>query len=392
MYTQYFGLKERPFSIAPDPRYLYMSKLHREAFAHILYGISSDGCLILLTGDVGTGKTTISRCLIEQVPEKTDIAIILNPKLTIPELLKTICEELHIPVPKNSLSGKIYIDNLNSYLLDAYAKGRSTALLIDEAQNLSIKALEQLRLLTNLETNTHKLLQIVLLGQPELRDMLNSPQLTQFNQRITSRYHLQPLKPDDVEKYIHHRINIAGGSNIPLFSPRAIKHIIKISKGIPRIINILCDRGLLGAYAENRRHVNLKIIKKAANEISTGTKQPFFSLRRLSLTLLLLLLGLSLTAGFYFLNQDVHISRMPQAEEHQPAKLKSSKPEESARPPQKRIIIINPVSYDTDLSEKTKLPGPPLEATTDLTEKNSPLDGVNNDRPDSEKVKTAEIE
>lgn len=392
MYTQYFGLKERPFSIAPDPRYLYMSKLHREAFAHILYGISSDGCLILLTGDVGTGKTTVSRCLIEQVPEKTDIAIILNPKLTIPELLKTICEELHIPVPQNALSGKIYIDNLNRYLLDAYAKGRSTTLLIDEAQNLSIKALEQLRLLTNLETNTHKLLQIVLLGQPELRDMLSSPQLTQFNQRITSRYHLQPLKPDDVEKYIHHRISIAGGANIPLFSPRAIKHIIKISKGIPRIVNILCDRGLLGAYAENRHHVSLKIIKKAASEISAGTKQPFFSLKRLTLALLLVLLGVGLTAGFYFLNQDVPLSRLPQAEAQQPAKLNSSEPEEPARPPQKRIIIINPVSYDTDLSEKIKSPGAPLEPTADLSGKSSPLDGANNDRPDSGKVKTAEIE
>ncbi|MCK5517292.1 MAG: AAA family ATPase [Desulfobulbaceae bacterium] len=369
-----------------------MSKLHREAFAHILYGISSDGCLILLTGDVGTGKTTVSRCLIEQLPEKTDIAIILNPKLTVPELLRTICEELHIPVPKNSLSGKTYIDNLNSYLLDAHARGRSTALLIDEAQNLGIKALEQLRLLTNLETNTHKLLQIVLLGQPELRDMLSRPQLTQFNQRITSRYHLQPLQSDDVEKYIHHRINIAGGSNISLFSPRAIKFIIKTSKGIPRIINILCDRGLLGAYAENRLQVSLKIIKKAANEVSTETKQPFFSIRRLTTALLLLLLGVCFTAGFYFFNRDVHLSLLPQAEVQQPTTLKSPEHKEPNQPPQKRIIIINPVSYDTDLTDKIKSPEDPPGATTGLTGKDSPLNGANNDRPDSEKVKTAEIE
>jgi len=342
MYTQYFGLKEKPFAIAPDPRYLYMSKLHREAFAHLLYGVSSDGCLILLTGDVGTGKTTVSRCLIEQLPEKTDIAIILNPELTIDELLRTICEELNIPVPQNSTSGKTYIDSLNRYLLDAHAKGRCTALLIDEAQNLDIKVLEQLRLLTNLETNTHKLLQIVLLGQPELRTLLNSPQLTQINQRITSRYHLQPLQPEDVEKYIRHRINIACGSDISLFTPKAIKHIVKVSKGIPRIINILCDRGLLGAYAENRPRVGLRIIKKAARESSSGTDHHFFPPSRLTVAIVLLLLAVCLPAGYYFLN------RAPQLPQLSEPKI------QQGAPPRQRVIIINPVHYDTDLKENLK--------------------------------------
>ncbi len=351
MYTQYFDLKEKPFAIAPDPRYLYMSKLHREAFAHLLYGISSDGCLILLTGDVGTGKTTVSRCLIEQIPEKTNIALILNPVLTIAELLKTICEELHIPVPNNSSSAKTYIDNLNSYLLDAHSKGKSTALLIDEAQNLDIKVLEQLRLLTNLETNTHKLLQIVLLGQPELRDILSSPQLTQINQRITSRYHLQPLQPGDVEKYIHHRINIAGGPGSSLFSARAIKHIVKTSKGIPRIINILCDRGLLGAYAENKNHVDLKIIKKAAREVSNGQNQSLFSPTRLTLALLFLLLGVCLPAGYYYMTRDPLLFQSPTTETQQATKPETPAPKKNTQSPRQRVIIINPVHYDTALKE-----------------------------------------
>jgi len=383
MYTKYFGLKERPFAIAPDPRYLYMSTLHREAFAHLLYGISSDSCLILLTGDVGTGKTTVSRCLIEQLPEKTDIAIILNPELTIIELLKTICEELNIPVPQNASSGKAYIDNLNKYLLDAHARGRSTALVIDEAQNLDIKALEQLRLLTNLETNTHKLLQIVLLGQPELRDMLSNPKLTQFNQRITSRYHLKPLNSDDAAKYIQHRINIAGGSSSSLFSRGAVKHIIKISKGIPRIINILCDRGLLGAYAENKNRVDLKIIKKAAREVSAGTNQPFFSFRRLALALLLLLLGVCLPAGFYFLNRDTLLSQIPQAEVQQMTKLESPEPEETTQVSRQRVIIINPVYYETGLEKKIEPSGGSPDVKTGFAEKSTPLTDPNHDRSDS---------
>jgi len=379
MYTQYFGLKEKPFAIAPDPRYLYMSKLHREAFAHLLYGVSNDGCLILLTGDVGTGKTTVSRCLIEQLPEKTDIAIILNPELTISELLKTICEELSISVPPNSSSDKTYIDSLNNYLLDSHAKGRSTALLIDEAQNLDIKVLEQLRLLTNLETNTHKLLQIVLLGHPELRSMLSSPEFTQINQRITSRYHLKPLKPDDVKKYIQHRVIIAGGSDISLFTPGSVKYIIKFSKGIPRLINILCDRALLGAYAENSNRVNLKIIKKAAREISAGTNPPVFSLKQLALALLLL--GLFLSTGFYFLNRNTLLPLSPQPETKQGEKVESLETQEIVQPSPQRIIIINPVHYGTDLKEEMKsFKQLPHEKTGPGNSKNS--DGI----------QTAEIE
>lgn len=391
MYTQYFGLKEKPFSIAPNPRYLYMSKLHREAFAHLLYGISNDGCMILLTGDVGTGKTTVGRCIIEQLPENTALAIILNPQLTITELLKTICEELNIPVPQNVSSGKTYIDSLNSYLLEAHAKGRNTALLIDEAQNLDIKVLEQLRLLTNLETDTHKLLQIVLLGQPELRNILSSPELAQLNQRITSRYHLQPLKPDDVKKYIRHRITIAGGSDPSLFSPGAVKHIIKFSKGVPRVINLLCDRGLLGAYAENRNRVNLKIIKKAAREISTQTNQPFFSIRPLTVVLLVLLLGITLTAGIYFLNP-LPLFQLLQPEVKQAIEPASLEPEAISESSRQRVIIINPVSYDADLKGNREQSQQPLQGKTDLSGENSAFGAPDNDLHNYDEIKTSEIE
>jgi type II secretory pathway predicted ATPase ExeA len=272
MDTRYFDLTEKPFAIAPNPRYLYMSELHREALAHLLYGINSDGCFILLTGDVGTGKTTICRCLLEQLPEKTDIALILNPKLTAHDLLKTICEELEIPTGLGPASIKKYIDQINKYLLRSHAEGRRTALCIDEAQNLDCDVLEQLRLLTNLETNTQKLLRIILIGQPELRDMLDLPELTQVSQRITSRYHLAPLEARDVYAYIQHRIHISGGGRTPLFSKAAIKRAIKLSGGIPRLINVLCDRALLGAYAENADHVDLKIMKKAGREVFARNK------------------------------------------------------------------------------------------------------------------------
>lgn len=272
MYTRYFGLKEKPFAIPPNPRYLYMSELHREAFAHLTYGISSDGCFILLTGEVGTGKTTICRCLLDQLPEKTDVALILNPKLNSLELLESICEELKIPQNDAPPSTKKYIDQLNHYLLQSFAEGRNTALIIDEAQNLDIDVLEQLRLLTNLETNTAKLLRIVLIGQTELREILNKPELRQLKQRVTSRYHLTALQPQEVKTYIQHRITVAGGGRTPLFTDRAIKLIIKLTKSLPRLINILCDRALLGAYAENEECVNKLIVTKAGEEIFFHTK------------------------------------------------------------------------------------------------------------------------
>ncbi|SHO50882.1 ExeA family protein [Desulfopila aestuarii] len=267
MYTGYFGLTEAPFGISPNPRYLYMSESHREALAHLLYGISSDGCMILLTGDVGTGKTTLCRCLLDQLPDNTEVAVILNPRLTARELLKTICEELELLPDHTTGSIKTYIDALNAHLLRAHANDRNIAIIVDEAQNLAIDVLEQLRLLTNLETPTRKLLRIVLLGQPELREMLERPELSQVNQRITSRFHLGPLQPDDVQAYIQHRLNVAGDHSSSLFSDKAIRHAISLTGGIPRLINVLCDRALLGAYAINTDHVDLEIMKQAGEEL-----------------------------------------------------------------------------------------------------------------------------
>ncbi len=266
MYTKYFGLKEKPFSIAPDPRYLYMSELHREALAHLLYGINGDGCFILLTGDVGTGKTTVCRCLLAQLPENTDVALIVNPRLTVLELLATICDELEISLEESEKSVKAYIDRLNVYLLEAHAKGRNVALLIDEAQNLSLDLLEQLRLLTNLETDQKKLLKIVLLGQTELRQMLNQKGAAQISQRITSRYHLLPLNRMNSYAYIHHRLAVAGERET-IFSTAALTRVFELTHGIPRLINILCDRSLLGAYVEEKYQVGPKIVDKAAREV-----------------------------------------------------------------------------------------------------------------------------
>ncbi|MEK7238447.1 MAG: AAA family ATPase, partial [Nitrospirota bacterium] len=249
MYKEFFGFVEMPFSIAPDPRYLYMSEQHREALAHLIYGFKSDGGLVLLTGEIGTGKTTVCRCLLEQTHENSVIAFIINPKLTVAELLATICDEFGIKYPEGNASIKVFVDLINMFLLDAHAKGYKCLLIIDEAQNLSADVLEQLRLLTNLETNQHKLLQIILLGQPELRDKLSQPELRQLAQRIIARYHLGPLSKKDVAAYVTHRLSIAGVRN-ELFPASTINTLFRLSKGVPRLINVLCDRALLGTFVQ----------------------------------------------------------------------------------------------------------------------------------------------
>ncbi|NMG74133.1 ExeA family protein [Aromatoleum diolicum] len=266
MYNEYFGFSEAPFSIAPDPRYLFMSERHREALAHLLYGLRVDGGFVLLTGEVGTGKTTICRCLLEQVPDDCDIAFILNPKLDTVELLATLCDELHVPVPFGERSIKVLVDLINRHLLAANARGRKTVLIVDEAQNLSNEVLEQLRLLTNLETNQRKLLQIILLGQPELRERLAQPAMRQLAQRIVARYHLEPLSRPDVAAYINHRLSVAGARQ-PLFPGPVIERVYRLSGGTPRLINVICDRALLGAYAEGKAAVAPAILNKAAHEV-----------------------------------------------------------------------------------------------------------------------------
>ena len=266
MYPKYFGLKEPSFSIAPDPHYLFLSEQHKEALAHLLYGAGESGGFVLLTGEVGTGKTTVCRAFLEQLPEGVDVALIVNPAMTANELLHNICDEFRIPVPEGERSVKLLVDRLNRFLLEAHANGRRPMLLIDEAQNLRPKVMEQVRLLTNLETTKHKLLQIFLVGQPELRLMLEREGLRQINQRITARCHLRPLRPAETADYIRHRVAVAGVDR-PLFTAAAVRRIHQVSGGVPRVVNILCDRALLGACVSRSNQVTPAIVAKAAREV-----------------------------------------------------------------------------------------------------------------------------
>lgn len=268
MYQEFFGLKEAPFSIAPNPHYLYMSKQHHEALAHLVYGVGRDGGFVLLTGEVGTGKTTICRCFLEQIPADTDVAFILNPKLNAEQLLATICDELGVSYISDEVTIKELVDSINLYLLKSHAQGRHTVLIIDEAQNLAPEVLEQLRLLTNLETHEKKLLQIVLLGQPELQDMFLRPDLRQLAQRVTARFHLKELQLSELGPYVRHRLGVAGGKDIVnIFPDKTLKKLYAITAGVPRIINLVCDRAMLGAYTQNMRSVDVRTLERAAREI-----------------------------------------------------------------------------------------------------------------------------
>ena len=275
MYTSFFGLNEKPFTITPDPRYLFMSERHGEGLAHLVYGVTESGGFIQLTGEVGTGKTTLVRTLLGQIPAEVDIALILNPQLTAIEFLTAICEELKIALPEDKGSAKALVDALNHHLLDAHARGRRTILLIDEAQNLAEDVLEQLRLLTNLETAKQKLLQIILIAQPELREKLAQNNLRQLAQRVTGRYHLEPLSRDEADKYIDHRLRVAGALT-EIFDSRARREVFRLSGGVPRVMNVICDRALLGAYSRETRTVNKRLVRRAANEVSGQPLPPAF--------------------------------------------------------------------------------------------------------------------
>ena len=267
MYLAHFGFTEWPFANTPDPRFVYLSPRHEEALAHLLYGVRERGGFVQLTGEVGTGKTTTCRYLLSQLPAGVDVALILNPMLTPEELLATVCDELRAAYPAHSRTRKAYVDALYQHLLAAHARGRRTVLIIDEAQNLSGDALEQLRLLTNLETATEKLLQIILIGQPELTAILAQPELRQVAQRITARYHLLPFMENDTRAYVWRRVQIAG-QRITLFEPGALHAVHRASRGVPRLINVICDRALLGAFAEGARTVSARTVRRAAREVA----------------------------------------------------------------------------------------------------------------------------
>lgn len=272
MYLEHFGLAEAPFSLAPDPRYLFLSAGHRDALAHLLYGLDSDDGFVLLTGEVGSGKTTLCRCLLEQLPAECDVALVFNPKLTVPELLATICEEFQIPVSDAGTSIKAYIDRLNAWLMEAHRQGRRAVLIVDEAQDLSPEVFEQIRLLTNLETSRHKLLRVILIGQAKLRDILDQPDMQQLAQRIVARYHLGTLSPAETSACVVHRLAVAGTRH-ELFSQAACEQLHRLSGGIPRRLCILADRALLGTHTQWLTKVEAEAVVQAAQEVQ-GTAPP----------------------------------------------------------------------------------------------------------------------
>jgi general secretion pathway protein A len=312
MYLDYFGLSRLPFSIAPDPELLYLSPSHHEALAHLNYALTAHGGLICLTGEVGMGKTTLCRAFIDQVPDHVDIAYIFNPMLSAPELLQSICAELEVPCEslpdERALTNKQLIDRLYQSLIERYARGRKVICIIDEAQSMPAPLLEQIRLLTNLETNRDKLLTLILVGQPELQDILAQHSTRQLDQRITARYHLPAMNKKQLKPYLQHRLKQASvrhdfgdGPDTELFSKGAISAIWSGAKGIPRLINSIADRALLGAYATNQTHVSKAVAQQAIKEvIGQPKRKPAKELAHKSLKSVLLITLFSFTA-FIFL-------------------------------------------------------------------------------------------
>lgn len=265
MYLDFFGLQEKPFSIAPNPDYLFLTDQHNEALAHLRYGIGDEGGFVLLTGEIGTGKTTICRSMLNQLPADVDVAFVVNPKLSSQEMLEAVCEDFGISyTPDDSVRNLVAA--LNEFLLESFARGRNAILVIDEAQNLEEDVLEQLRLLTNLETSEKKLLQLILIGQPELKEKLSQYSMRQLAQRITASFHLQPLSYQETVDYIAHRLHMAGFRG-ELFSRAALKHIYKRSAGTPRLINIICDRAMLGAYTLGELRIEFPVVQAASDEV-----------------------------------------------------------------------------------------------------------------------------
>jgi general secretion pathway protein A len=300
VYLDFFGLDSSPFSIVPDHRALYMSPSHREAVAHLLYALSESGGFVQLTGEVGTGKTTVSRYILANLPEDVDVALLINPRITEKQMLQAICDELGIKY-KETISQKDLVTMLNDYLIDAHARARKTVLIVDEAQNLSREVLEQIRLLTNLETSTDKLLQIILIGQPELTYTLQRHDLRQLAQRIVGRFSLAPLNRKETSAYIEHRLKIAGVQR-SMFTRGAVSRIHQISKGIPRLINVLCDRALLGAYSQSKNVVDRKIVNRAGKEVLSelaGSIPPRFGMIS-KIAAILAILGLTYLGIQYY--------------------------------------------------------------------------------------------
>ena len=377
MYSQHFGLTQDPFSIAPDPRYLFMSERHREALAHLLFGVSgphstaggSGGGFVLLTGDIGTGKTTICRCFLEQIPAGCHVAYIFNPRLTVVELLQSVCEEFHIALAATASTPatlKDYIDALNAFLLQSHAAGHSCVLIIDEAQNLQADVLEQLRLLTNLETNDRKLLQIVLIGQPELRTMLARPELEQLAQRVIARFHLDALTEAESTQYIQHRLAVAGHTGALPFDRKALRAIHQLARGVPRRINLLCGRALLGAWATGLHSVNRAVVYKAAAEVFGTDTAPPAARRTMGTSAWLLagagvLLGVAAMAAFTLLPEPAYAPAPPVAVVSAPAAMAASAVRASAPAASAPIASASGASAPAPASLEALLPQMPRD-------------------------------
>ena len=270
MYCKYYGFEEPPFNITPDPRYLFLSETHQEALQHLLFGVRERKGFIQLTGEIGSGKTTVCRALFEQLDANCRTALVLNPRLTESQLLRAIMREFQIPnIARDRLTN---YERLNDWLLERLRAGQDVVLVIDEAQNLPSTLLEMVRLLSNLETDNRKLIQTILIGQPELRDMLDAESLQQLRQRITIRYHLAGLNETETRSYLEHRMSVAGGSDIPIFEPRAIRRIYRYSRGIPRLINAVSDKALLAGFVYRTDRITAKLAKLAERELEG--KQP----------------------------------------------------------------------------------------------------------------------
>jgi len=304
-YEQYFGLEEHPFSITPDPRFVYLSDSHRAALEHLEHGATGGvNGFVLLTGDVGTGKTMMCRTFLENLPPKTEVALILNPVLTLNEFLQTICDELNLVIEGSRKSNKNLIDQLNRFLLQVYAVGQKTILIVDEAQNLTQELLEQIRLLTNLETSTDKLLQIFLIGQPELRKLLDRPEMLQVSQRITSRYHLGPLNKAETHNYILRRLEVAGADEDDIqFTKSGIREVFNFSKGVPRLINVVCDKALFCAFEASTQKIDAKIVREAVHKVSgtpgSGSERSGLAKMVMALGVVIVLSAVLLAAGYW---------------------------------------------------------------------------------------------
>jgi general secretion pathway protein A len=324
MYTAFYGLREKPFGLSPDPRFLFLAQSHREALAHLLYGIEQGEGFIAITGEVGTGKTTLCRTLLQRLGAESEVAFVFNPKLTGLELLKTINAEFGLS--HESDSQRELNDALNRFLVEKKREARRVLLIIDEAQNLERETLEQVRLISNLETETSKLIQIVLLGQPELDAMLESSELRQLKQRIGVRWRLRPLSPSETREYVRHRLRIAAGAARELFSPAALRELHRLSGGIPRVVNVLSDRALLAGYAAGTREVRPALVRAAAAEVR-GHAGGDWLRRKLARPALLdvsLAAALIICAGLW-----IWLSRTPQL----PAPIASNSSLDVAAPP-----------------------------------------------------------